>query len=70
MRHAATSAGRDPEALQAVLRLVGAAERLEEVAAALPACAAAGVDEVVVDTPWTDASDPRRAHDLPREARA
>jgi probable F420-dependent oxidoreductase len=70
MRRAAGSAGRDPEALQVVLRLVGAAERLEEAAAALPACAAAGVDEVVVDTPWTDARDPRRAHDLLREARA
>jgi probable F420-dependent oxidoreductase len=70
VRGAAAEAGRDPEAMRMVLRLVGTAERLGETAAALKALAAAGVHEVVVDTPWTDAGDSRRAHDLLREAAA
>jgi probable F420-dependent oxidoreductase len=68
MRAAARAAGRDPGALQVVLRLVGTADRLEEVAAALPAFRGAGVDEVVVDTPWGDPADLAQAHDLLRDA--
>ncbi len=68
VRAAATGAGRNPEAMRIVLRLVGTAERLDEAAAILKALAAAGVDEVVVDTPWADTRDPGSAHDLLRDA--
>ncbi len=53
MRRAAAAAGRDPAALRAVLRIVDSAQRPEQVAAALPALAAAGVTEIIVDTDWS-----------------
>jgi probable F420-dependent oxidoreductase len=68
MGAAARAAGRDPDALRVVLRLVGTAERLAEVAAALPSFARAGVHEVVVDTPWAGPDALSRAHDLLRDA--
>jgi probable F420-dependent oxidoreductase len=49
---AARSAGRDPEALQVVLRIVESAGRTAELAPRLPELAAAGVDEVIVDVDW------------------
>ena len=52
MRDAAVDAGRDPAALQVVLRMVDSAGRADEVAAAIPALAAAGVDEIVVNVDW------------------
>jgi probable F420-dependent oxidoreductase len=53
MREAAAAAGRDPDALRAVLRIVDSAQRPEQVAAALPALAGAGVTEIIVDTDWS-----------------
>ena len=52
MRDAAVDAGRDPAALQVVLRVVDSAGRADEVAAAIPALAAAGVDEIIVNVDW------------------
>ena len=52
MRAAAEAAGRDPNELEVVLRLVDSAGRAAEVARALPALADAGVDEVVVNVDW------------------
>lgn len=49
MRAAAADAGRDPETLQAVLRVVESAGRSEQLASRLPELAAAGVNEVIVD---------------------
>lgn len=54
---AATAAGRDPEALRVVLRIVQSAGRSDELAAELPALERAGVDEVIIDVDW-DAGDP------------
>jgi probable F420-dependent oxidoreductase len=54
MRAAAQEAGRDPAELSVVLRLVESAGRADEIAAALPALAGAGVDEVVVNVDWED----------------
>lgn len=49
---AARDAGRDGSAIRTVLRIVESAGRAETVAKALPALAAAGVDEVIVDLSW------------------
>lgn len=57
MRVAAVDAGRDPEALRVVLRIVGSAGQSEGVSEWLPALGAAGVDEIIVDVPW-DGGDP------------
>jgi probable F420-dependent oxidoreductase len=57
MRDAATESGRDPDALRIVLRIVEAAGRAGELARRLPALAAAGVDEIIVDAAW-EAGDP------------
>jgi probable F420-dependent oxidoreductase len=51
---AARDAGRRPESLRTVLRIVGSAGRLDVVADALPSLAEAGVDEVIVDLVWED----------------
>jgi probable F420-dependent oxidoreductase len=66
MRDAAVEAGRDPDALRVVLRIVESAGRSAEVASRLPALAAAGVDEIVVDVLWDGgdpAADARRLRD-------
>jgi probable F420-dependent oxidoreductase len=57
MRAAAVEAGRDPASLQVVLRIVEAAGRSEELAHRLPELAAAGVDEIIVDTSFDDGGD-------------
>lgn len=49
---AARAAGRDAAAFRTMLRIVESAGRAETVAAALPALADAGVDEVIVDLSW------------------
>jgi probable F420-dependent oxidoreductase len=54
MRAAAAEAGRDPDGLRVVLRIVEAAGRSDAVAEQLPALAAAGVDEIIVDARWGD----------------
>jgi probable F420-dependent oxidoreductase len=54
MRAAAEEAGRDPDDTRVVLRLVDSAGRAGEIAAALPALASAGVDEIVVNVDWED----------------
>lgn len=61
MRSAASAAGRDPDALRVVLRIIDSAGRAEEVARALPALAQAGVQEVVVDVDWEAANGPAEA---------
>lgn len=50
MRAAAEEAGRDPEALRIVLRIVESAGACDVVAGRLPELQAAGVDEIVIDT--------------------
>ncbi len=49
MRNSAAQAGRDPRDLRVVLRIVEARGRAKELAQVLPALAAAGVDELIVD---------------------
>ena len=61
MRNAASSAGRDPDELRVVLRIIDSAGRAEEVARAAPALAQAGVDEIVVDVDWAAANGPEDA---------
>jgi probable F420-dependent oxidoreductase len=53
MRQAAAAAGRDPDGLRTVLRIVDSAGRPELIAPALPALSAAGVSEIIVDTDWS-----------------
>jgi len=52
MRAAAEDEDRDPAGLEVVLRVVDSAGRADDLAEALPALAAAGVDEVVVTVDW------------------
>jgi hypothetical protein len=52
MRDAATAAGRDSSELEVVLRVVQSAGRADEMARQIPALAAAGVDEIIVDLDW------------------
>jgi len=52
VRAAAEEAERDPASLEVILRLVDSAGRGDEIARALPALAAAGVDEIVVNVDW------------------
>jgi probable F420-dependent oxidoreductase len=54
MRSAAAEAGRDADASEVVLKIVDSAGRADEVAAALPALARAGVDEIIVAVDWTN----------------
>ncbi len=57
MHAAALAAGRDPERLQVVLRIVDSSGRSGELAGELPVLGRAGVDEVIVDVDWA-AGDP------------
>jgi alkanesulfonate monooxygenase SsuD/methylene tetrahydromethanopterin reductase-like flavin-dependent oxidoreductase (luciferase family) len=52
MAASAREAGRDPEALRVVLRIVDSAGRSDDLAARLPELERAGVDEVIVDLDW------------------
>ena len=67
VREAAVAAGRDPDALQMVLRVVGSEGRAAEVARHLPALARAGVQEVIVDLDW-EGGDHREDHDVMEHA--
>jgi probable F420-dependent oxidoreductase len=64
---AARAAGRDPERMQVVLRIVDAAGRSDELAPQLAQLAKAGVDEVIVDVDW-GAGDPTGEHERLRSA--
>ena len=64
----ARAADVDPATLRVVLRIIGSAGQADTVAAALPALAAAGVDEVVVDTDWNTDDDEVAVHDRLRDA--
>lgn len=57
VRAAAEDADRDPATLRMVLRIVGSTGRAADVAAALPALAEAGIDEVIADLSWDDGAD-------------
>jgi probable F420-dependent oxidoreductase len=58
VRAAAGAAGRDPDGCQTVLKIVDSAGRADEVAAALPALAEAGVSEITVALDWaSDAAE-------------
>jgi probable F420-dependent oxidoreductase len=69
VRAAAEEAGRDPGALRVVLRIVETAGHGDEVAARVPELAAAGVDEIVVDTRWEE-GEPEAAAAVLRAAAA
>ena len=65
MEAEATEAGREPGNHRVVLRIVDSAGRSDEVAAALTALTAAGVDEVIVNADWdgdAHADDVARLH--------
>lgn len=64
---AATEAGRDPQALRLVLRLVESAGACDVVAQRIPDLVRAGVDEIIVDV-VRDGGDLRADHDLLRDA--
>jgi probable F420-dependent oxidoreductase len=64
----ARAAGRDPGALRTPLRIIETAGEAERVAATLPALAAAGIDEVIVDVDWSGQGDAERVHAVLREA--
>lgn len=68
MHAEARRAGRDPHELRVVLRIIGSAGHRDTVAAAVPALAAAGVHEIVVDTDWRADDDERQVHDRLRDA--
>jgi probable F420-dependent oxidoreductase len=68
MRWAAAAAGRDPDGLRTVLRIVDSAGRAELVAAALPALSAAGVGEIIVDTDWSVPGSAAAARQMLRTA--
>ena len=74
MRDEAVTAGRDPAELRVTLRIIGSAGHSDEVARQVPALAAAGVDEIVVDTDWSTEDDEvgvfERLHDAATEVGA
>ncbi len=73
MRHEGEQAGLSRErldALRVVVRLTGAAGRLNAVASRLGRLAAAGATEVIVDVDWTDEGGPKRAAETLRAAAA
>lgn len=70
MRASAQTQGRDPDALRIVLRVIESQGRTAEVAEALGPMLEAGVDEVIIDTDWSDGStDEVRAYTVLAEAR-
>jgi probable F420-dependent oxidoreductase len=64
MRAAAERAGADPDRLRTVLRIIDSTGRADVIAERLPALAAAGVDEIVVDVNWDAADGPAEAFEL------
>lgn len=67
VRGIAARAGRDAHALRIVLRLVESVGRHGDVAAAIPALRAVGVDEIIVDVDHEE-GDPVVVHDVLRAA--
>jgi probable F420-dependent oxidoreductase len=63
MREEAVAIGRDPDELRVVMRIIGSAGRSDVIAAAIPGLAAAGVDEIVIDTDWSGDGDAELVHD-------
>jgi probable F420-dependent oxidoreductase len=70
LRQHRAEAGRSPDEGRVVLRIIESADRTDDVAAALPALAAAGVDEVVVDVDTSHEARPERAWQRLAEAAA
>jgi probable F420-dependent oxidoreductase len=73
MAAAARSAGRrldGADAFRVVVRVTGAAQKLEVFAGRLPELAAAGATEVVVDVSWEGDEGPRRSFDALRATAA
>jgi probable F420-dependent oxidoreductase len=66
MGDSAREAGRDPGALQVVLRIVESTGRADELATHLPALIEAGVGEIIVDASW-DTNDLARQCAVLRE---
>jgi probable F420-dependent oxidoreductase len=66
MGDSARAAGRDPDALRVVLRIVESAGRADELAGHLPALIEAGVGEIIVDASW-DTNDLARQCAVLRE---
>lgn len=66
-RAAAVAAGRDPDTLRIILRIVDSGRRAGHVAANLGALAAAGVDEVIVEVDLAG-GDPVADHAVLRDA--
>jgi probable F420-dependent oxidoreductase len=67
IRTTASAAGREPETLQVVLRLVESSGRSEEVARRIAELDRIGVDEIIVDVDPVD-GDARADHELLRDA--
>lgn len=67
IRAVANRAGRDPAPLRMVLRLVESTGRHDEIAAAIPALSAVGINEIIVDVDPTH-GDPVAVHDVLRAA--
>lgn len=69
VRSAAVEAGRDPDVLRVVLRLVDSTGRSDVVAGRIAELDAAGVDEIIVDTDYLH-GDPKAECDLLHAAAA
>lgn len=70
MHAEADGIGRDHDELRVVLRIVESAGRADAVAAAIPGLAAAGVDDIVVDTDWSGDGDAEAVHETLADALA
>ncbi len=68
LRDHAERAGRDPDALRVVLRIIESVGRSDVVAAALADRARAGETAVIVDTSWDGSGDAGHVHDRLRAA--
>jgi probable F420-dependent oxidoreductase len=69
MRRRADEAGRDPERLRAVLRIIGTTGHAAALAPQLRSLAEAGIEEVIVDADW-DAGDLAHQCDVLRQGAA
>ncbi len=62
IQHEAAAAGRQGVTPRVVVRITGAADKADAVAARLDNLAKAGVTDVVVDVDWSDGGGPARAY--------
>ena len=67
-REVADALGAEPAFKHVVVRITGAAGRLEALASRLGGLAVAGVTEVIVDVDWSDDGGPGRAAEMLRAA--